>query len=105
MFNWIELNEDGYVKGLYLNSEKPPETGVFIKAEDENPYTYFNKQYVNGEWIEVETTFPTPEPTETELAQAEMLLMQSEIIANQNAQDEVLAEILLNQAEGVIENV
>ena len=41
-----------------------------------------------------------PEPTEEELAQAEMLLMQSEIIANQNAQDEVLAEILLNQIGG-----
>lgn len=41
-----------------------------------------------------------PEPTPEELAQAEMLLMQSEIIANQNAQDEVLAEILLNQIGG-----
>lgn len=41
----------------------------------------------------------TPETTEEELAQAEMLLMQSEILANQNAQDEVLAEILLNQME------
>lgn len=41
-----------------------------------------------------------PEPTDEELAQAEMLLMQSEIIANQMAQDEVLAEILLNQIGG-----
>lgn len=40
-----------------------------------------------------------PEPTDEEL-QAEMLLMQTEIIANQNAQDEVLAEILLNQIGG-----
>ena len=41
-----------------------------------------------------------PEPTDEELFQAEMLLMQSEILANQNAQDEVLAEILLNQIGG-----
>lgn len=40
-----------------------------------------------------------PEPTEEEIYQAEMLLMQTEIIANQEAQDEVLAEILLNQME------
>lgn len=42
---------------------------------------------------------PTEEPTEEELAQAEILLMQSEILANQMVQDEVLAEILLNQME------
>lgn len=104
MFNWIELNEDGYVKGVYFNAENPPETGVFVKAEDD-PYAYFNKQYVNDKWIDVEQPTSDPEPTEVELAQAEMLLMQSEIIANQNAQDEVLAEILLNQVEGVTENV
>ena len=38
-----------------------------------------------------------PEPTETELIQAELLLNQAEILAKQNEQDEVLAEILLNQ--------
>jgi hypothetical protein len=37
------------------------------------------------------------EPTETELIQAELLLNQADIIAKQNEQDEVLAEILLNQ--------
>lgn len=43
---------------------------------------------------------PEPEPTEAEIAQAEILLMQTEIIANQNDQEEVLAEILLNQMGG-----
>lgn len=38
-----------------------------------------------------------PEPTEEELIQAEILLNQAEILAKQNEQDEVLAEILLNQ--------
>ena len=40
---------------------------------------------------------PEPEPTEEELVQAEILLNQAEILAKQNEQDEVLAEILLNQ--------
>ena len=40
---------------------------------------------------------PEPEPTETELIQAEILLNQADILAKQNEQDEVLAEILLNQ--------
>lgn len=38
-----------------------------------------------------------PDPTETELIQAELLLNQADILARQNEQDEVLAEILLNQ--------
>lgn len=36
-------------------------------------------------------------PTDTELIQAEILLNQVDILAKQNEQDEVLAEILLNQ--------
>ena len=54
-------------------------------------------RYVDGEWVEVPQ--PEPEPTEEELAQAEMLLMGTEILAKQSEQDEVLAEILLNQME------
>lgn len=38
-----------------------------------------------------------PEPTESELIQAELLLNQADILARQNEHDEVLAEILLNQ--------
>lgn len=41
-----------------------------------------------------------PEPTEQELINAEILLNQAEILNNQNATDEVLAEILLNQIGG-----
>ncbi|MBR3993370.1 MAG: hypothetical protein IKI92_05865 [Anaerotignum sp.] len=40
-----------------------------------------------------------PEPTEEEILQAELLLNQMEILANQNAQEETLAAILLNQME------
>lgn len=38
-------------------------------------------------------------PTTQEEIQAEILLNQAEILANQNAQDEVLAEMLLNSLE------
>lgn len=41
-----------------------------------------------------------PDPTEQELINAEILLNQAEILNNQNATDEVLAEILLNQIGG-----
>lgn len=44
-------------------------------------------------------TEPVPEPTETELIQAELLLNQMDIMAKQSEHDEVLAEILLNQLE------
>ena len=40
-----------------------------------------------------------PEMTEQELIQTEILLNQSEIIAKQKEQDEVLAELLLGQQE------
>ena len=40
---------------------------------------------------------PVPGPEEAELLQAEILLNQAAILARQNEQDEVLAEILLNQ--------
>ncbi len=43
-----------------------------------------------------------PEPTETDIINAEILLNQADIIAKQNEHDEVLAEILLNQMGGVI---
>ena len=40
---------------------------------------------------------PTPQPTEEEILQAEMLLNQQQIISRQNEQDMVLAELLLSQ--------
>lgn len=58
-----------------------------------------NKKYVNGEWVTCEPE-PEPEPTEQEIINAEILLNQATILSNQNATDEVLAEILLNQVGG-----
>lgn len=56
-----------------------------------------NKKYVDGEWVEYEPEPQPVEPTEEELFQAEILLNQMQIINTQAEQDEVLAEILLNQ--------
>lgn len=58
-----------------------------------------NKRYINGKW----EYFENEEGkiiTEQEELNAELLLNQATILENQQAHDEVLAEILLNQAGG-----
>lgn len=92
---FAEINEEKICTSiLQSNGMKPSETMIAINTFDTS---FLGKKYENEEWVDVEPT--EPEPTDEEL-QAEMLLMQTEIIANQNAQDEVLAEILLNQIGG-----
>lgn len=56
-----------------------------------------DKKYINGEWVPYTPEEPEEEVSEQELINAEILLNQAEILSNQNAADEVLAEILLNQ--------
>lgn len=89
------INEEGIcvsvVSGTY-NGRPLKENEMFVESS-----IVCGKRYVDGEWVEVPQ--PEPEPTEEELAQAEVLLMSTEILAKQNEQDEVLAEILLNQME------
>ncbi|EET60363.1 hypothetical protein BRYFOR_07559 [Marvinbryantia formatexigens DSM 14469] len=58
------------------------------------------KRYAGGEW---EDYIPEPveeEPSEQDTINAEILLNQAMILSNQDAADEVLAAILLNQAGG-----
>lgn len=67
---------------------------------DETEYT--QEVYSNGLTVlkpEKQSEKSLPEPTEEEILQAELLLNQMEILANQNAQDKTLAAILLNQME------
>lgn len=64
-----------------------------------------NKKYINGDWESYEPVLPEQvhEPTEQEQQEqinAEILLNQATIIANQNNAEEVMAEILLNQVGG-----
>lgn len=58
------------------------------------------KKYNNGVWEEVPQVPVEPQPTEQEIIQAELMLNQAQILANQQSQDEVLATILLEQARG-----
>lgn len=89
------INEEGIctavVSGTY-NGRELKDNEMFVETN-----AVCGKRYVNGVWVDVPQ--PEPEPTDEELAQAEMLLMQVETLQNQEAQDEVLAEILLNQME------
>lgn len=71
---------------------------------EENGYTYMVEEvdgqitakYLKSEPVEE----PVSEPTEEEIFKAQSLLNQMEILPNQGAQDEVLAEILLSGLEG-----
>ena len=72
---------------------------------NENGVEMRKDTYINGMTItqmaslsEVEPI--EPEPAESEILQAEMLLNQMEILSNQKSQDKTLAAILLNQMEG-----
>lgn len=73
------------------------EERVFIDGTE-----YTQEIYTNGLVVlksEKQSGESLPEPTEEEILQAELLLNQMEILANQNAQEETLAAILLNQME------
>ena len=69
------------------------ENGYMYIVEEENGEQV--AKYLKSEQMEA----PVNEPTERELFQAEVLLSQAEILANQEAQDEVLAALLLNGLE------
>lgn len=54
-----------------------------------------------GEFTEpIVITAEPQQPAEQEIIQAELMLNQAQILANQQSQDEVLATILLEQARG-----
>lgn len=92
---YAELDENNICKAVsQLGGEVDKPTMIPLDSYDTS---LLGKRYDNGEWYNVERLEPEYEPTETELIQAELLLNQIDIIAKQNEQDEVLAEILLNQ--------
>lgn len=70
---------------------------IEIDGEKFKVKTFSNGAVVKSTYSD-EPYIPKPEePTDEEIFQAEILLNQMQIIATQEAQDEVLAEILLNQ--------
>ena len=86
------------IKALMLSNDDYVEiTGLEIPAVESGYKLKYEKD--SKSFMSVEYNEPIPDPTESELIQAELLLNQADILARQNEQDEVLAEILLNQME------
>lgn len=95
MFRYAQIDDNGYVvSDSYLSGKV--EADNMIPLDDNFDLT--NKRFVNGKWKEY-----IPEPAEVETGisgdeiQAQILLNQADIIAKQREQDEVLAEMLLQQ--------
>lgn len=98
MKRYAQISESGYVIGDSHLSGQVDRPNLIPISDD---FDLTSKKYVNGEWITYKPEpAPEPEPTEQEIINAEILLNQAEILSNQNATDEVLAEILLNQIGG-----
>lgn len=99
MYRYAQINSGtgDVVSDSHLSG--PVDRADLIPVPDD--FDIWNKRYVNGEWVEEELAEPEePEPTEQELINAEILQNQAEMLSNQNAADEALAEILLNQIGG-----
>ena len=91
---YAEIDEGGIC--FHVTDNELPESDFIIKTDNPN---VLGMKYENGDWVEALTSETELEPTEEEILQAELLLNQMEILANQNAQDKTLAAILLNQME------
>lgn len=93
---YAELDENNICCAVSeLSGEVIKDTMIPLETYDTS---LLGMKYVDGVWEEVpQEPTPEPEPTDEEIVQAEILLNQAEILAKQNEQHEVLAEILLNQ--------
>lgn len=96
----IDIKTGVVVSDSHLSGEVKAKHMIPI-SED---FDLSNKKYINGEWVDYVPEVVEEEPSEQEIINAEILLNQADILANQAYTDEVLAEILLNQVGG-IENV
>ena len=90
--NYPELKNIDEIRDNFL-----PNTLLIKLNERPEVKEGYELKYNGSEFYYEEIVEPEYEPTETELIQAELLLNQIDIITKQNEQDEVLAEILLNQ--------
>ena len=94
-YDWVEIDENGYVKSIYLDSPTAPETGSFIKVEDD-PMQYIGKQYVDGVFIDVEIEVIN-EPSQLDIIQEAVEKSNEEL--RQEGSDALLAEMI---ADGLI---
>ena len=100
MFRYAQIDiETGIVvSDSYLSGEVNYD--YMIRIPDN--FDLKNKKYENGNWVEYVPEVPEVEETiSNEEIQAEILLNQAEIISKQNEHDEILAELLLGQQKGV----
>lgn len=82
----------------YLSGEVEAENMIRIDED----FDLTNKRYIDGNWVEyVPKVSEIEEIVSNEEIQAEILLNQAEIISKQNEHDEILAELLLGQQKGV----
>ena len=82
----------------YLSGEVEAENMIRIDED----FDLTNKRYIDRNWVEyVPKVSEIEEIVSNEEIQAEILLNQAEIISKQNEHDEILAELLLGQQKGV----
>ena len=101
MYRYAQVESKGYVvSDSWLSGEVDDKNMIPVAAG----FDLANKRYVNGAWVEYEPEPVVQDMTNDEV-QAQILLNQVQIIAKQQEQDEVLAAILLDQAKGGEANV
>lgn len=94
----IDIKTGMVISDSYLSGEVEAENMIQIEED----FDLTNKKYENGKWVEYVPKVPEVEETiSNEEIQAEILLNQAEIISKQNEHDEILAELLLGQQKGV----
>lgn len=98
MYYYAQINEENVCVATQETSDKAPFENMIQLSSEEEMFTVLGKKYENGTWVTLAPEIlPDPEPTESELIQAELLLNQVEMLNRQTEMDETLAAILLNQ--------
>lgn len=97
MFRYAQIDDNGHlVSDSFLSGEVSFDNMIPIPEDFDLTNKKYNKE--TKQWEDY-----TPEPVEEPISQdeinAEILLNQAQIMETQNAQDEVLAEILLNSVQ------
>lgn len=92
---YAQINKDGFVVSD-SNLSGEVEADNMIPLEED--FDLSNKRYVDGQWEDYVLEPAELEPDEQDVVQAQILLNQADIIAKQQEQDEVLAEMLLQQS-------
>ena len=96
LYNFIEIDENGFGRNILFSAESAPQTGTFVKVLDD-PMQYLSKQFVNGVWIDVPQSEQV-EPEPTQLDRIEMAINKS----NEELRQEGAEALTLELIEGGI---